>query len=57
MFKSQLTGKQYPAGVKPKRVVVETRPKKYLDAHGTVIGVGYETVRELVIGPDETVPT
>lgn len=60
MFKSQLTGKQYGPGVKPVRVVVETRPKTYRNEYRNYEGrvtvkfsEGTEIVRELVVGPDE----
>lgn len=55
MFKSQLTGKQYGPGIKPVRVVVETRPKSYFNDQGTA-SQGFEIVKELLIGLDEKVP-
>ena len=54
MFRSQLSGKLYPAGTKPKRVVVKTATRTYVNEEG-IISQGHETVQELVIGPDEEV--
>ena len=56
MFRSQLSGKQYPPKTKPKRVVVETRPRQYVNEVGFV-SFGTEIVRELLLGPDEELVT
>lgn len=60
MFRSQLTGKQYGPGVKPVRRVIETRNVHYTYDVKTPDGVtrhierdGVETVREIIVGPDE----
>lgn len=55
MFRSQLSGRLYGAGVRPKRVVLRTRPRTYTNEHGLVTQ-GWEIVQELVIGPDEFLP-
>lgn len=52
MFKSELSGTQYGRGVKPVRVVIQTRPREYYE-DGVLVGRGHEIVRELLVGQDE----
>lgn len=52
MFKSKASGKQYPEGTKPVKVIVEYREVTYINSYGKV-SKGMEPVRELLIGPDE----
>lgn len=52
MFKSQYSGRLYPAGTKPVRLVIAQRPKQYKNEDGK-ISHGYETVKEIIVGPNE----
>lgn len=56
MFKSQLSGKQYEASIAPVKVVVERREQTYINEAG-LISHGWEIVREIMIGPDESYET
>lgn len=52
MFKSELSGRQYPCGIKPVRVVVERRVAHYVNDEGKE-SEGWEIVKEITIGSDE----
>lgn len=51
-FRSQHSGKEYPAGTKPVRIVVATRQKTYVGYEGKRSN-GWEIVKEIDVGPDE----
>lgn len=51
-FRSQLSGRVYPKGIKPVRIVTATRPRTYVNEYGEV-SHGTEIVQEIAVGPDE----
>lgn len=51
MFRCGLCDETTKPGEGMTKVVVHTRHKDYRNRHGEVIGHGFETVREIAIGP------
>ena len=51
MFRCQKCNKQISKGIKPERIVTETRHKVYRDERGDYQGEGDEIVKEMVLGP------